>query len=235
MKKSYFFSILRNSEFYGFFLCLAHQQAGATTRFCDTRAFYVAQSPKKILFTFACVFTNLLKRTSWRIPQRFEIYWKATRASRVSREWLSKAARFCEFLAPFLAHFFFCEDAGTPIHARNGRSRALNALSRSYAFFLLKCWFEPVFNPFPFEWVLRALVDFTLSNARRFYSSMGNLLDGKGLKEIIFLCFMIHWGVETTFLWVFFFKGMPSWLGFAMNCSSSVHQFPFFSCTNLSK
>ena len=37
------------------------------------------------------------------------------------------------------------------------------------------------FNPFPFEWVLRALIDFTLSNARRFYSSMGNLLDGKGL------------------------------------------------------
>ena len=37
-------------------------------------------------------------------------------------------------------------------------------------------------NPFPFERVLRALTDFTLSNARRFYSSMGNLLDGKGLK-----------------------------------------------------
>ena len=38
-------------------------------------------------------------------------------------------------------------------------------------------------NPFPFEWVLRALIDFTLSNARRFYSSMGNLLDGKGLRR----------------------------------------------------
>ena len=37
------------------------------------------------------------------------------------------------------------------------------------------------FNPFPLVWVLRALIDFTLSNARRFYSSMGNLLDGKGL------------------------------------------------------
>ena len=36
-------------------------------------------------------------------------------------------------------------------------------------------------NPFPFEWVLRALIDFILSNARRFYSSMGNLLDCKGL------------------------------------------------------
>ena len=30
---------------------------------------------------------------------------------------------------------------------------------------------------------LTALVDFTLSNARRSYSSMGNPLDGKGLKE----------------------------------------------------
>ena len=36
-------------------------------------------------------------------------------------------------------------------------------------------------NPFPAEWVLRALIDFTLSNARRFYSSMGNPLYGKGL------------------------------------------------------
>ena len=41
-------------------------------------------------------------------------------------------------------------------------------------------------NPFPFEWVLRALIDFTLSNARRFYSSMGNLLDGKGLTSRCF-------------------------------------------------
>ena len=36
-------------------------------------------------------------------------------------------------------------------------------------------------NPFPFEWVLRALIDFTPSNARRFYSSMKIFLDGKGL------------------------------------------------------
>ena len=40
------------------------------------------------------------------------------------------------------------------------------------------------FNPFPSKWVLRALIDFTLSNARRFYSSMGNLLDRKGLNAI---------------------------------------------------
>ena len=36
--------------------------------------------------------------------------------------------------------------------------------------------------------MLRALIDFTLSNARRFYSSMGNLLDGKGLREVLWSC-----------------------------------------------
>ena len=36
------------------------------------------------------------------------------------------------------------------------------------------------FNPLTAEWALRALIDFTLSNARRFYSSKGNPLDGKG-------------------------------------------------------
>jgi len=38
-------------------------------------------------------------------------------------------------------------------------------------------------NPLTAEWALKALIDFTLSNARRFYSSMGNLLDGKGLTK----------------------------------------------------
>ena len=69
-----FYETLNSVE--GFFLLLPNQQAGATTRFRDTRAFYVAQSAKRILFTFACVFTllklqllarkiktNLLKRT----------------------------------------------------------------------------------------------------------------------------------------------------------------------------
>ena len=37
------------------------------------------------------------------------------------------------------------------------------------------------FNPLTAEWALRALKDFTLSNVRRFYSSMGNPLAGKGL------------------------------------------------------
>ena len=40
------------------------------------------------------------------------------------------------------------------------------------------------FNPLTAEWALRALIDFTLSNARRFYSSVGNSLDGKGLTRI---------------------------------------------------
>ena len=40
-----------------------------------------------------------------------------------------------------------------------------------------------ILNPLTAEWALRALIDFTLSNARRFYSSMGNPLDGKGLKN----------------------------------------------------
>ena len=36
-------------------------------------------------------------------------------------------------------------------------------------------------NPLTAQWALTALIDFTLSNARRFYSSKGNPLDGKGL------------------------------------------------------
>ena len=39
-------------------------------------------------------------------------------------------------------------------------------------------------NPLTVEGALRALLDFTLSNARRFYLSMGNPLDGKGLTGI---------------------------------------------------
>ena len=41
-------------------------------------------------------------------------------------------------------------------------------------------------NPLTAEWALRALIDFALSNTRRFYSSMGNPLDGKGLKSVAF-------------------------------------------------
>ena len=46
------------------------------------------------------------------------------------------------------------------------------------------------FNPLTAEWALRALKDFTLSNARRFYSSMGYPLDGKGLRCHTFLKFV---------------------------------------------
>ena len=38
-----------------------------------------------------------------------------------------------------------------------------------------------LFHPLTAERAFRALIDFTLSNARRFYSSMGNPLAGKGL------------------------------------------------------
>ena len=48
-------------------------------------------------------------------------------------------------------------------------------ISISYKTFLI--------NPLTVEWALKALIDFTLSNARRFYSSMGNALDGKGLRS----------------------------------------------------
>ena len=40
-------------------------------------------------------------------------------------------------------------------------------------------------NPSTAEWALSALIDFTLSNARRFYSSMENRLDGEGLIIIL--------------------------------------------------
>ena len=61
--------------------------------------------------------------------------------------------------------------------------------TKTKRFWILKLLIKPIsckftLNPFPFEWVLRALIDFTLSNARRFYSSMGNLLDGKGLMPL---------------------------------------------------
>ena len=38
-------------------------------------------------------------------------------------------------------------------------------------------------NPLTAEWALRTLIDFILPNARRFYSPMGNSLNGKKLNE----------------------------------------------------
>ena len=65
----------------------------------------------------------------------------------------------------------------------------------------------------------RALIDFTLSNARRFYSSMGNSLDGKGLTACA-LCIFSRcrmrkvWGLQCLILgslgsmqtWLFFIQ-----------------------------
>ena len=48
-------------------------------------------------------------------------------------------------------------------------------------------------NPLTAEWALRALIDFTLSNARRFYSSMGNPLEGKGLRILFFFFKFKKW------------------------------------------
>ena len=53
-------------------------------------------------------------------------------------------------------------------------------------------------NPLTADRSLRTLIDFTLSNARRFYSSMGNPLDGKGLKLFF---------KNTGFAMWFFFQG----------------------------
>ena len=39
------------------------------------------------------------------------------------------------------------------------------------------------FNPSVFVSALMTLIDFTLSNARRFYSSMGNPSDTEGLRK----------------------------------------------------
>ena len=52
---------------------------------------------------------------------------------------------------------------------------------RAIVWRILQLCFFPI-NLLTAEWTLRALIDFTLSNARRFYWSTGNPLDGKGLK-----------------------------------------------------
>ena len=39
-------------------------------------------------------------------------------------------------------------------------------------------------NPLTAEWALRAVIDFTLSNARRFYSSMGNPLERERVNNV---------------------------------------------------
>jgi len=47
-------------------------------------------------------------------------------------------------------------------------------------------------NPLTAEWALRALKDFTLSNARRFYLSMGNPLAGKGFIVATIIYYIVN-------------------------------------------
>ena len=55
-------------------------------------------------------------------------------------------------------------------------------------------------NPFTAVGAHRALIDFTLSNARRFYSSMGNALAAKGLMRISVLFHTVQWKTSVVFL-----------------------------------
>ena len=79
-------------------------------------------------------------------------------------------------------YFIIC----TPELATLNKRNELVTSCRHANKFLLKN-----FNPLTAEWVLRALIDFTMSNARRFYSSMGKPLDGKGLTKFI-SSFMVY-------------------------------------------
>ena len=64
-----------------------------------------------------------------------------------------------------------------PLLTRLNFSRLLHALTKRQCADI---------SPLTAEWALRAHIDFTLSNAaaRRFYSSLGNPLDGKGLGSL---------------------------------------------------
>ena len=74
------------------------------------------------------------------------------------------------------------------LHACNFQHSQIQTVNSRWKQTIAWPFCELPFNPFPFEWVLRALIDFTLSNARRFYSSMGNLSDGKGLRKGLQIC-----------------------------------------------
>jgi len=60
-------------------------------------------------------------------------------------------------------------------------SNLFGSFSRSNFNYSVGDWI--MLNPLTAEWALRTPIDFTLSNARRFYSSMGNLLAVKGLRN----------------------------------------------------
>ena len=68
----------------------------------------------------------------------------------------------------------------SPLRSRTSLSKSRNNIFRSDNDSV-----KTVFNPLTAEWALRALRDFTLSNARRFYSSMGNPLAGEGLMNAV--------------------------------------------------
>ena len=68
---------------------------------------------------------------------------------------------------------------------------------------LISQWVWWKLNPLTAEWALRALIDFTLSNARRFYASMGNPLDGKGLRHngAFYTLFFLNLLLINLFAW----------------------------------
>ena len=75
----------------------------------------------------------------------------------------------------------------------------LLCLCYCYSITLRYCSSTSIINPLTAEWALRALIDFTLSNARRFYSSNGIPLDGRGLRNtfnILCKCFPLSGKVE---------------------------------------
>ena len=78
-------------------------------------------------------------------------------------------------------HWLLYESTHSDSMVLRNQSAVLNRpLSSSMPLSFRDHSWEP-FNPLTAVWALRALIDFTLSNARRFYSSMGNPLAVKGL------------------------------------------------------
>ena len=70
--------------------------------------------------------------------------------------------------------------------SKNTEPNVDNDYSSNFEFHIVRAGTHDVFSsafifPLTAEWALRALIDLILSNARRFYSSMGNPLAGKGL------------------------------------------------------
>ena len=100
-----------------------------------------------------------------------------------------KSQDFCQMLCNHLStgvHYVACDNSGTQITIKQWLMMGWISeyVKPRILLFYCKCqnfscckWI----NHLTAEWALRALTDFTLSNARRFYSSMGNPLDGKGL------------------------------------------------------